>query len=58
MNDLLENQPENVVGFLQNWIKNNGSKFEETIKSYDGQLPTSDEDEEMDDEEEARMEQA
>ena len=29
MNDLLEDQPENVVKFLQVWIKDNGGKFEE-----------------------------
>jgi hypothetical protein len=58
MNDLLENQPENVVVFLQQWIKTNGGKFEDYSKSYDGQLPTSDEDEEMDSEEEARVESA
>jgi len=58
MNDLLENQPENVVVFLQQWIKTNGGKFEDHSKSYEGQLPTSDEDEEMNSEEEAKMESA
>ncbi len=52
MNDLLESQPDNIVGYLQTWIKNHGSKFEDQIKSYEGQLPTSDEDEDMNSDEE------
>ena len=58
MSELLEDQPENVVQFLQKWIKINGGRYEENSKSYDGQLPTSDEDQEenMDSDEEAKME--
>lgn len=60
MNDLLETQPENVVRFLQGWIKTKGGQFEDHDKSFEGQLPTSDEDqgEEMDSEEEAKLELA
>ncbi len=57
MNDLLDKQPENVTGYLQEWIKSNGFKFEGVTKSFEGQLPTSDEDEEMDSDEERKMEQ-
>ena len=58
MNDLLNKQPENVVVFLQEWIKTTGSKYEVGELDVKAQLPTSDEDieEEMNSDDEAQLE--
>ena len=52
LNDILENEPKNVVGFIENWLFTTGQKFNvDHIKRKD-ELPSSDSDELMDDDEE------
>lgn len=52
LNDILENEPKNVVSYIENWLFTTGQKFNmEHIKRKD-ELPSSDSDEVMDDEEE------
>jgi hypothetical protein len=52
LNDILENEPKNVVAFIENWLFTTGQQFNQEHQKRKDELPSSDSDEEMDDEEE------
>ena len=55
LNDILEKEPRNVVGFIENWLFTSGQQFNQEHLKRKEELPSSDSDEEMDEEEEKQM---
>ena len=55
LNDILEEEPKNVVQFIENWLFTSGQQFNTELLKRKDELPSSDSDEIMDDEEEQEM---
>lgn len=55
LNDILEKEPSNVTAFIENWLFTSGQKFNTELIKRKDELPSSDSDEVMDDEEEEIM---
>lgn len=55
LNDILEKEPSSVVGFIENWLFTTGKQFDQDHQKRKDELPSSESDEEMDEEEEKLM---
>ena len=55
LNDILEKEPKNVAIFIEEWLYSTGQKFNTDMIKRKDELPSSDSDEIMDDQEEEIM---